>query len=121
VLAGAELDLGLLKSIGLAGALYVVGRLVGKFSGVSFGGARSGLDRGMRDRLRYAVFAQAGLAVGLTTVVAKHLPEIAPAVTAIALSAVIIFEIIGPLAVRWVLIRSGEAQPEGEPVGGLLD
>jgi Kef-type K+ transport system membrane component KefB len=122
VLAGAELDLSLLKSIGIAGAVYVAGRLCGKFAGVWIGGRVSGLDSSIGERLRWAVFAQAGLAVGLTIVVSRKLPQLAPAITAIALSAVIVFEIIGPLAVRWTLIRSGEVHPAGaedavEPIG----
>jgi Kef-type K+ transport system membrane component KefB len=121
VLAGAELDLTLLKSIGLAGAIYVAGRVCGKFVGVTLGGRASGLDRVIREHLRWSVFAQAGLAVGLTIAVERRLPQIAPAVTAIALSAVIVFEMIGPLAVRWTLIRSGEAQPETAPAPSLLD
>jgi hypothetical protein len=89
--------------------------------GVTLGGRASGLDRVIREHLRWSVFAQAGLAVGLTIAVERRLPQIAPAVTAIALSAVIVFEMIGPLAVRWTLIRSGEAQPETAPAASLLD
>ena len=37
---------------------------------------------------------------------------IAPRNRLIILSAVIVFELIGPLSVRWTIIRSGEARPE---------
>ncbi len=37
VLAGAELDLGLLKSIGISGAVFILARLSGKFAGVTLG------------------------------------------------------------------------------------
>jgi Kef-type K+ transport system membrane component KefB len=121
VLAGAELDLRLLASIGVVGAVYVASRLLGKFGGVSVGAWRApGVGHVAKD-LRWAVFAQAGLAVGLTMVVSRRLPDIAPPVTAIVLSAVILFEIVGPLAVRWVLVRGGETRSESEQIGGLLE
>jgi Kef-type K+ transport system membrane component KefB len=122
VLAGAELDVRLLASIGVAGAVYVVARLLGKFGGVSIGAWRTPIDASVARNLRWAVFAQAGLAVGLTMVVSRRLPEIAPRVTAIVLSAVILFEIVGPLAVKWVLVRSGETRADDAGLeGGLLE
>jgi Kef-type K+ transport system membrane component KefB len=120
VLAGAELDLSLLKSIGAAGSVYVLGRICGKFAGVSLGAHSAALAPAITSHLRLGVFAQAGLAVGLTTVVSRRLPDLAPQVTAIVISAVMLFELVGPLTVRWVLVRSGETQPEEKGTSGLL-
>ena len=57
---------------------------------------------------------QAGLAVGLTLAIEKRLPQFAPELVTVILSAVIIFEIIGPFGVRWSVVRAGEAHPEGD-------
>jgi Kef-type K+ transport system membrane component KefB len=114
VLAGAELNLSLLGSLGLTGAIYVGGRLVGKFVGAWFGTLFSGAIRPIRAALPTAMFAQAGLAVGLTHAIDHQLPKFAPELTTVILSAVIVFELIGPLSVRWTIIRSGEARPEAD-------
>jgi Kef-type K+ transport system membrane component KefB len=117
VLAGADLNLSLLPSLGLAGAVYVAGRLVGKVAGSFLGAAAAGAERPVRLQLPTSMCAQAGLAIGLTLALRERLPDLAPRITAIVLAAVIIFEIIGPFGVRWSMIRSGEAQPELEPAG----
>ncbi len=117
VLAGADLNLSLLPSLGLAGAAYVAARLVGKVAGSFLGAAAAGAERQVRLQLPTSMCAQAGLAIGLTLALRERLPDLAPRVTAIVLAAVIIFEIIGPFGVRWSMIRSGEAQPEMEPAG----
>jgi Kef-type K+ transport system membrane component KefB len=117
VLAGADLNLSLLQSLGMAGGVYVLGRLCGKMAGSFLGATFAKEDRNVRLRLPTAMCAQAGLAIGLTLALRQSLPDLAPAITAIVLAAVIIFEIIGPFGVRWSMIRSGEAQPEMEPAG----
>jgi len=121
VLAGAELDLRLVTSIGAAGGVYVLGRLSGKFAGTTIGTRWGKVDPQVGSYVRWAMFAQAGLAVGLTLTLGRRLPDIAPAVTAIVLSAVILFEIIGPVAVRWALLRSGETEPDRDLSPGLLE
>jgi hypothetical protein len=121
VLAGAELDLKLVTSIGAAGGVYVLGRLSGKFAGTTIGTRWGKVDPQVASYVRWAMFAQAGLAVGLTLTLGRRLPDIAPAVTAIVLSAVILFEIIGPIAVRWALLRSGETEPDRDLSPGLLE
>jgi len=112
VLAGAELDLSLLGSLGLTGGIYVVGRLVGKFAGASLGVRLAGAPPAIRAHLPTAMFAQAGLAVGLTLSIQRRLPQFAPELTAVILSSVIVFELIGPFGVRWSIMRAGESRPE---------
>jgi Kef-type K+ transport system membrane component KefB len=122
VIAGADLDLSLLRNVGLAGVVYVAMRLIGKFAGSTIGARVARLDKAIADRLRWGMFAQAGLTVGLTLVLGQRLPDFAPTVTTIALSAVIIFEILGPLSVRWTLLRGGEVHhEEEEQYTGILE
>jgi Kef-type K+ transport system membrane component KefB len=120
VLAGANLDASRLITIGVAGAVYVGGRLIGKMAGTALGTRIARVDPVQRKWLPTSMLAQAGLAVGLTLTLSRRLPDLAPAITTIVLSAVIIFEIIGPLAVRWSIARSGEVHPEAEPAEGVF-
>ncbi len=120
VLAGANLDASKLMSLGLAGVVYVMGRLIGKVGGTTIGTRLAGLGPVERKWLPRSMLAQAGLAVGLALTLSERLPELAPVITTVVLSAVIIFEIFGPLAVRWSLIGSGESQARVEVETGIL-
>ncbi len=120
VLAGASLDPSKLMSLGVAGMVYVAGRLVGKFLGGTIGARWSGLEPVTRRWLPRSLLPQAGLAVGLTLTLGQRLPELAPSVTVVVLSAVIIFEIVGPFAVRWSIIRSGEAHADSTPAESVF-
>jgi hypothetical protein len=55
-----------------------------------------------------SLLAHAGLAVGLTIAISRRMPELAPAVVTIVLSAVVVYEIFGPLGVRLAIQSSGE-------------
>jgi hypothetical protein len=63
----------------------------------------------VRNGLGFAMLSQAGLAIGLTITIGARFPDLAPVVNTIVLSAVVIFELIGPFSARLVLVRSGEA------------
>lgn len=120
VLAGANLEANKLASLGLAGAIYVGGRLVGKLAGSFLGVRIAGIGGMERKWLPPTMLAQAGLAVGLTLTLSRRLPEIGAQVTTIVLAAVIIFEVIGPLGVRLGITRGGESHAETEPADGIL-
>jgi Kef-type K+ transport system membrane component KefB len=115
VLAGADLDLSLVGSLGLAGAVYLIGRAAGKFAGARFGARRLGMADSVQRYLGLTLLAQAGLAVGLTIAAEHRFPDFAPAVTTIVLASVAIYEMFGPIMTRWALTRAGESrlhQPE---------
>jgi Kef-type K+ transport system membrane component KefB len=110
VLAGADLDLTLVGSLGWAGTLYLVGRASGKLVGARVGARRLGLHVNVQRYLGLALLAQAGLAVGLTIATERRFPDLAPEVTAIILASVVVYEMFGPLSTRFALVRSGEAR-----------
>ena len=95
--------------------------MLGKIAGSFLGAAAARAEKTVRLRLPTSMCAQAGLAIGLTLALRDSLPDLAPGITAIVLSAVIIFELIGPFGVRWSMIRAGEAQPETEPAGEEIE
>ena len=121
VIAGADLDISLLGSIGALGLLYVAGRALGKVFGARWGARKLGLSQEMQRWLGLGLMAQAGLAIGLTLIINRQLPEYAPVVTTIVLSSVIIYEIVGPISARFAIMGSGESHPHDATPIGVLD
>lgn len=121
VIAGADLDITLLGSIGALGLLYVGGRALGKVFGARWGARKLGLSQEMQRWLGLGLMAQAGLAIGLTLIINRQLPEYAPVVTTIVLSSVIIYEIVGPISARFAIMGSGESHPHDATPIGVLD
>lgn len=118
VLAGADLDLSLLPSLGAIGLVYVLCRAGGKLIGARYAAVRTHFPDTVQRLLGFSILAQAGLAVGLVLVTRQRFPDIAPTVTAVVLGAVVVFEIAGPLSARVALDRSGESRPQNH--GELL-
>jgi Kef-type K+ transport system membrane component KefB len=110
VLAGADLDLGLLGSLGLAGVVYVVGRAGGKLLGARLGAEWLSMEPTVRRFLGLALMAQAGLAVGLVITTQRRFADLAPTVTTVVLASVVVYEMVGPISTRFALVRSGEAR-----------
>jgi Kef-type K+ transport system membrane component KefB len=114
VLAGADLNLALLPSLGMLGVAYVACRAAGKLGGAWFAARRLGAAPTVQRLLGFSIFAQAGLAVGLVLVTRDRFPEFAPTVTTVVLGAVVVFEVAGPLSARLALDRSGESRPQDD-------
>ena len=72
---GARLQLGLLPSMGILGVLYVLGRTIGKWAGSFLGATISGAPLTVRKYLGFALFSQAGVAVGLALDIYQHFGE----------------------------------------------
>ena len=113
VLAGADLDLSLLPTLGVAGAVYVLCRAGGKLGGAWLSARRTASPAPLRNYLGLSILAQAGLAVGLVLVIRERFPDLAPIVTTVVLGAVAVFEVAGPLSARFALDRTGESRPQG--------
>ena len=112
VLAGADLNLALLPSLGVLGGAYVLARAVGKLGGTWLAARKVEFGEKVEHLLGFSILAQAGLAVGLVIVTRERFPEIAPTVTTVVLGAIIVFEIAGPLSAKAALGRSGESRPQ---------
>ena len=108
VLAGANLHIDTLANIGFLGIAYVFARLCGKLVGASLG-ARLG-QFGQREQtwIGMGLLAQAGMAIGLAATLSQQWPEGGHLVEAVILGSVVIFELIGPIAVRCGLVMAGE-------------
>jgi Kef-type K+ transport system membrane component KefB len=110
VLAGADLDLGLVGSLGLAGVVYLLGRAGGKLLGARLGAEWLGFEPAVKRFLGLALMAQAGLAVGLVITIQRRFADLAPTVSTIVLASVVVYEIVGPISARYALVRAGETR-----------
>ena len=111
VIAGADLNLALLPSLGVLGIIYAAGRAAGKLVGARVGTRWMQLDPVVQKFLGPAMLSQAGLAIGLVLITSERFPALAGTVTTVVLAAVTIFELIGPLAARFALSRAEEVRP----------
>jgi Kef-type K+ transport system membrane component KefB len=108
VLAGAELDLKLLPSLGIVGVVYIVCRLAGKLGGTFFAARRRETPGRVQHLLGFSILAQAGLAIGLVLITREQFPALSSTVATVVLGAVAVFEIMGPVSARQALVKSGE-------------
>lgn len=109
VSAGAELDLKLFASAGGIGICYFLMRLTSKYTGAYIGTRLFKMADVIKQHLSIAIISQAGLAVGLLTIVRVKVPDMASTVTAVVLSAILVFEIIGPFGTRYAIFQANEA------------
>lgn len=119
-LAGAHLDISALLIVGGGGVVYIISRCIGKAGGAWIGGTLGGADPKIARSLGFAILSQAGLAIGLALIVQKEMAHIAvlynlPSAAEIGATVLttitattVIFEIIGPILTRHVLLKAGE-------------
>lgn len=108
VLAGANLHIETLGHIGLLGVAYVAARTIGKLAGGWLGAKLGKFGRRERTWIGMTLLAQAGMAIGLAATLANIWPVGGKMIQTVILGSVIIFELIGPLAVRHGLVKAGE-------------
>ena len=105
--------------IGILGLAYVVARVLGKVIGARVGAAQANLHPNVVRYLGATLLAQAGLAVGLMITAERRFPEYAETITAVVLSGVAIFEMLGPVSARLAIIRAGESQTRKVEAGSI--
>lgn len=110
VLVGARLKV---ESMSLLAMLlvvaYVLGRSIGKIGGAYLGGKWSGARECVRNYLGICLFAQGGVAIGLS-ILASHrfTPEISSVVILVVATTTFIVQLLGPLFVKLGVTRAGE-------------
>lgn len=126
-LAGASIALGELASIWPLAVGIVAVRMLAIWGGCAIG-ARMGNASPFERRYTWmGLIAQAGVAIGLVTVVAEAYPENGAAMRTLFLSVIAINQLVGPILARFALVRSGEVSTEPEqpaatsPVAQLTD
>lgn len=113
VLSGAELDLKILANplVLLVGAVYIVGRSLGKYFG-AYGSCRlTGCSDEITRHLGITLLPQAGVALGMA-LTAANLSDGA-VVRNVVLFSVLVYELVGPALTKRSLMAAGEIKPEG--------
>jgi len=110
VLTGAYLELDALVAVAWIGAAYAVARLVGKTLGVVLFAPLAGLSLRKAGLLGLALSPMSTVALAMVQLTGASYPEVAAQLGAIVLAAVLIFEVIGPLATLVALRLAGEAR-----------
>lgn len=108
VLAGASLELNMLKNIGYLGVLYIVLRCVGKYFGAWFGSAMSAPQDASMRWMRFALLPQAGVAIGMALVAASRFPEYQQTLLTLVIGSTVFFELIGPVFTRISIKRASQ-------------
>lgn len=115
-LAGANLHLETLGQIGLLGIGYFVARILGKLFGAQLGAHFGGFSRERGIHAGFTLLAQGGVAIGLAGTIAQQWPAGGRLLETVVLGSVVLFELVGPLAIRIGLVRAGEV-----PILSLLE
>jgi Kef-type K+ transport system membrane component KefB len=111
VITGASLPLSSLIDGGLVGLLVAAARAAGKVTGVLALAPLGGLRVRQAAGLGAAVLPMSSLALLMQHDIARLFPAFATELSAVLLSAILVMEIIGPLAVQWGLRFAGDVLP----------
>ncbi len=114
VLAGTHFDFHALLISGVAGIIMIVARFVGKSTAPVLGAVFANSTKTITQNIGIAMYPLAGLAIGLTLFVENSVvfKGISSSVTAIVLSAVVVYELIGPIFTGQAIKRSGEVNKD---------
>ena len=107
-LAGASLDLSILKTVGLMGVAYVIARAGGKMIGAWIGAKAVKAESTVRKYLGLALLPQGGISIGLLVIVRQQLPQYTMAISTIIMFSVLIYEVTGPIFAKIAIEKANE-------------
>lgn len=112
VISGAELELSVFGdwAIVIIGAVYIISRSIGKYSGAFASAKLTKCAPQICKYLGITLLPQAGVALGMCTT-AMQLGDEGALIRNITLFAVLIYELFGPVLTRQALKAAGEIQP----------
>jgi Kef-type K+ transport system membrane component KefB len=109
VLAGAALDVSALADAGSWFAAYLVLRILGRLVGGWLGGWLPPADADLRRFMGLALLPQGGVELGMALVASQTFPEIGETILSVVVAATVFFELLGPIATRFALDRTAQA------------
>ena len=112
VVTGAILNVSNLIAGGAMAIIYIAARFIGKAVGVLSLAHLSGIRAGSGGLLCLTLTPMSGLAIEMMSRTTRLYPEFGATLAPIVLSAVLILELIGPVAVQFALKKAGEAQED---------
>ncbi len=112
VISGAELNLSVLKQIGVIGVIYLAARTLGKYLGATAGATIVKAEKNIRKYLGLTLIPQAGVAIAMSQLVITVLPMYGEQIRAVILAATLVYELTGPLITKAALTSAGEIQKQ---------
>ena len=118
-LAGAKLGLDEIVTMLPIAIPVVLVRIFAIRAGTILGARWAGLPREQGRLISMGLVSQAGVAIGLSAVIAEAYPERGPAIAALFLAVIAINETLGPIFFRNALVKAGEVTQEdsADPAG----
>ena len=111
VMAGYELHLEELFDLGLVGVIYILCRLAAKWYACRIGLRWAGAADTVRPYVGLGLLCQAAVVIGLADHVRHHWDHpLAGKFATVVLGSVVVFELIGPLLIKWAVVRTGEVK-----------
>ena len=110
VLAGANLEINLIKNIGLIGIFYLIFRVIGKIVGVHLGSLIVHASDKIRKYLGLSLVPQAGVALGLALIAKSEFPQLGGIIFTTIVATTVIYELIGPIFTKFALRKAGEIE-----------
>lgn len=107
-IAGASVNFSLLRSTWLIALAFVVIRAMAFGIGTASAGLLCGESRLIVRRSWMGYLGQAGVSLGIASLVLKNFPDIGPRFYSVIITAIAINQIIGPIALKALLSKAGE-------------
>lgn len=123
LLAGSSLKLDLFVQVaGIAFVMFLV-RLLGLMAGGYMGGSLSGESPFLKRLAWMPYVTQAGVGLGLTTVVANTFPEWGVEFSTIVISVIVVNQIVGPGIFKWAInkVKEGHTRADSPAFDGTKD
>jgi NhaP-type Na+/H+ or K+/H+ antiporter len=115
ILAGASLDVGALRNVGLLGMGYVVLRIISRIIGGWIGAIIGGAPPMHRPWFGIALLPQAGVALGMALIAAEEFPTYAGAILTVTIGTTVAFELLGPSGTLLALRKTATAKKLSPP------
>jgi len=111
-ITGANINVDILKTAWFLGVVVVVMRIATIYVGCYVSGKASGDPPEIYKNTWYGFITQAGVSLGLLAEVVRRFPEIGAPIQTILIAAITINQIIGPIAFKYALYKTGDAKVE---------
>ena len=118
-LSGASILIAEVAALIAIVAPLVLLRALSIWVGTSIGTRWARVPRGERNQIWLGLIAQAGVAIGLASVVANAYPELGASIRNIALAVIAINQLAGPILFRRALANAGEIPAEERDNGAV--
>ena len=114
VLSGAELDLTVFSDLAVVGigVVYILTRSAGKITGANVSAKMTRCPESVCKYLGITLLPQAGVALGMSVMVAAEFGAEGALVRNIVLFSVLIYELVGPTLTRIALTKAGDIKPK---------